>query len=222
MRSNSLATKNRRNLIDDIPGMRTSRGVKRMLNISWWKVVTGAVLVLIGLVAGASYLSDYTNMIAGGATVFGLGPGTILIWWGLSKFSQSFMFNTATARIATGKENAVRILATRNGGNKDRPFLIDFVELKKPPRGARLHYFRNYRRHFYEIMNDTAARNKIKELLLPDKKPYPPELYKTAAIMQAVKDYEEYSPMTALQKWSPVIIVVTMGVVGLLMTITLG
>jgi hypothetical protein len=210
-------------LLDNIPGLKTSKGVKRTFNISWWKLLLGFALVIIGLIGFVKYMGDNSNMIFAGLAVFGIGPGIILIWFGLSKFKVNYMFFPGKSLPAfTGKENAIILRAIRVDG-KDIPEMIEIKKLEEAdiPSNSRLHYVKNWKRHFYELYNDTVT-NTLKSVRMPDKKSFPPESYKIPAMMQPVKDYLEYSPPSMLQKWAPGILMLAILIVGLLMMVTLG
>lgn len=216
--------KDKKPLLDNIPGLKTSKGVKRTFNISWWKLLLGLVLVIIGLIGGSKYLADNNNMLFAFLTIFGLGPGIILIWFGVSKFKVNYMFFPGKeAPTFTGKENAIILKAIRVG-DQDIPEMIEVkhIEDTEIPKNARLHYVKNWRRHFYELYNDTKESDILKAVRMPDKKSFPPEQYKIPAIMQPVKDYLDYLPPTMLQKWAPGILILAIVVVGLLMMVTLG
>lgn len=201
--------------------MRQDKKVKRVLSISWWKIIPGVALIGIGLIAGAFYLNDNRNMLLGALAVFTIAPGVLLAYTGLKQGESGFAFNT-TKQKYTGKENALIIFARHtNDTQKDAPLIIKFAKLEHPPKGARLHYVRNLKRHFYELFNNTKTK-KLEPVELPDKKSFPPELYKIPATMQPYKDYMDYSPPSMLQKVAPGILLMAMGIVGFLMVITGG
>ena len=201
--------------------LRQDKRVKRVLAISWWKAISGAALIGVGLIFGAIYFADIKNMFAGVIAVFFIGPGILLTYTGLKQGESGFAFN-AKGQKYTGRENAIVLIAERKEGmQKDIPIMIKFVELENPPKGARLHYVRNLKKHCYELFNNTKT-NELEPVRLPDKKSFPPELYKIPATMQPYKDYMDYSPPTLLQKVAPGILLLAMGIVGLLMLVTGG
>lgn len=201
--------------------MRQDKRVKRVFAISWWKAISGAALIGIGLIFGAIYFADIKNMFAGILAVFTIGPGILLTYTGLKQGESGFVFN-AKGQKYTGRENAIVLFAKHNNGTKkDIPLMVKFVELRNPPKGARLHYVRNLKKHYYELFNNTETK-KLEPIRLPDKKSFPPELYKIPAAMQPYKDYMDYSPPTLLQKVAPGILLLAMGIVGLLMLVTGG
>jgi len=194
--------------------------IKKQWPISWWKMLAGSGLVLIGVLFMIIYLNDYHNMMAGGIAVFTLGPGIMLLYFSFQSIGEAGYLYDGKRKI-TGKENAIILLADRNGNGKDIPRKIVFAEVKKIPKGARMHYVRNLKKHFYELKNNTETR-KLEPVILPDKKSFPPELFRIPACMQAYKDAVDYSPPTMLQKIAPGILIGAMGVVGLLMVMTGG
>jgi len=197
--------------------VRQDRKIKRVFPVTWWKVIPGGILIGIGLIAGAFYLDNSRNLLLGFLTVITLAPGALLAYMGLKQGEAGFSFNK---RKYTGNENAILIIARRNKDtNKDVPSMIMFAKLKRIPKGARLHYVRNVKKHFYELLFNTETK-KLEPVILPDKKSFPPELYKIPATMQPYKDYMEYCPASLLQKVAPGILLGAMGIVGLLMVIT--
>jgi len=139
----------------------------------------------------------------------------------LKQGESGFSFN-ANGRRYTGRENALILFAQHDKDTgKDIPLMVQFMELKHPPKGARLHYVRNLKKHFYELFNNTKTR-KLEPVKLPDKKSFPPELYRIPATMQPYKDYMDFSPPTMMQKVAPGILLLAIGIVGFLMVITTG
>ncbi len=200
--------------------------VKRHLNISWWKLTVAAFATLIGLAGLIQYISDIRNVFAGLMLAVGLGTAGFFTYWGIAGFSQKYIFNTGRKQY-TGKENALMILATRNSKGKDVPHGIYFAQINNPPKGARLHYQRNFRRHMYEVYNDNTPKAlregpKLKPVSLPDKKPFSPAEGALAAAMQEVKDWYEYNPPTLMQQLTPGIIFVAIIIIGILEVMTLG
>lgn len=196
--------------------------IKKQSSISWWKLVAGILLICMGLMFGFLYISDRNNMLAAVGFVFTVAPGALLLYMGLKPGDVGFSFQKLKGKKYTGGENAILIFARRDPlTNKDVPVLIKFVELLNPPKGARLHYFRNFKRHYYELHNNTSAGG-LQATKLPDKRPFPPEAFNTPAMMQPYKDYMEYSPPSMLQKIAPGILLAAMALVGLLMVMTGG
>jgi len=173
---------------------------------------------------GSFYLNDPQNIVLGILTVFALAPGAILFYLGLKASEVGFSFGVKGQRRYTGKENTIMIFAKPDSdAKKDIPFGILFLEMRKEklPKGVRLHYVRNLKKHFFEVYNNTKT-NKLEPVLLPDKKSSPPELFKIPATMQPYKDCMDYNPPSLLQKIAPGILLAAMGIVGLLMLVTGG
>lgn len=193
---------------------------KRLLPISWWKLVAGLVLLSIGVFFGYMYLENARLMFFGmGAVVF-IAPSLFLLYQSFKSGEGGFAFK----RRYTGRENAIVLMAGRNGqGTKDVPVAIKFLELKprQAPESARLHYLRNLKKHFYELCYNTVT-HRLEPVVMPDKKSFPPGLFQIPAAMQIYKDAIEYSPPTLMQKIAPGIILLAMGIVGILMVVTAG
>lgn len=192
--------------------------IKKILPFTPWKLVLG--LVLIGTIsgpAGAVYFADVKNMLAAVIMIFSFAPGAWLIYWSLQLKTTGFLFRSE--RKPTGRENVVILFARKGEDGQDIPVGLHFVELKNPPRGARLHYFRNYKKHFYELFNNTATK-KLEPVVMPDKKAFPPELFQVPAAMQAYKDAIDFSPPSLFEKIAPGILLLAMGIIGILMVMT--
>ena len=197
--------------------MQQDKKATKLSSISWWKLSVGLGLVTLGFIIGVVYFADPKNLIAGIGAVFITAPGLYLIYMQLKPRDSGFSF---ARRKYTGRENALIIFAERNNEkNKDMPLCIRFAEVNNIPRNARLHYVRNLKKHFYELFNNTTTK-KLEPVKLPDKKSFPPELFKIPAAMQVYKDAIEYSPPTLLQKIAPGILLLAMGIVGILMVMT--
>ena len=198
------------------------KGVKRVFPITWWKLVIGIVLLCPGAFFGYLYLENVQVIFFGiGASVF-IALSIFMVYQSFQAGESGFSFKGK--RRYTGKENAIILFARRNGDEgevKDVPVAIRFHELKPEhiPRGARLHYVRNLKKHYYELLYNTTTK-KLEPVILPDKKSFPPELFKIPAAMQTYKDAIEYSPPTLLQKVAPGILLLAMGIVGILMVMT--
>jgi len=201
---------------------RENKVVKRMLPILWRKMIPGVLMVGVGVFLGNVYLQDTQLIFFGvGAAAF-IGPGVLLVYQSFKSGEGGFSFKGK--RRYTGKENTIILFARRNGGGtKDVPLRIGFHELKSEhiPKRARLHYVRNIKKHFYELLYNPVTK-KLEPVTLPDKKSFPPELFKIPATMQPYKDYMEYSPPTLFQKIAPGILLLAMGIVGILMVMTTG
>jgi len=201
--------------------MQRAKKIKRVLPISWRFLIPGVVLVLIGVAIGSIYMLDRTNILAGMACAITIAGGGLLAFKGIKFGGSGFLFTNGQRKI-TGRENAIILFAQRDPETqKDVPLMIKFVELANPPKGARLHYVRNLKRHFYELYNNTTTK-KLEPVILKDKKSFPPELFQIPAVMQTYKEAIEYSPPTLLQKVAPGILLLAMGVVGILMVMTTG
>ena len=186
--------------------------------ITWWKIGVGIALLVVGFASGAVYLGDIKNMVAAFGLIIGLSAGGAFIYWSFNRQAPGYIVNNQKL---TGRENAIVHFAKQNGNGKDVPVCTRFVYLTKPPRGASLHHVLNLKKHFYEFWNNPVTR-KIEPVVLPDKIPFPPGLFKIPAAMQTYKDAIDYSPPTMFQKMAPGMILLGMGIVGLLMVITGG
>lgn len=209
-----------RNIKEKLRRRRENKIAKRVLPISWWKLVMGVALFCPGAFFGYMYLNNENMIFFGlGAAVF-IAPSIFLVYQGFRAGESGFAFK----KKYTGRENALVLMARRNGqGTKDVPVAIKFLELKPQyiPKGARFHYIRNLKKHFYELLFNPKTK-KLEPVVLPDQKSFPPELFKIPAAMQAYRDYMEYSPPTLLQKVAPGILLLAMGIVGILMVMTTG
>lgn len=195
--------------------------IKRILPIIWWKAITGLGLIGVGVFLGSFYISDPKNIAMGLVATILIAPGGWLAYTSIRQGNLIFTFDGKKSKY-TGNENTVILFAGRNAETKhDEPILISFLELNHPPRGARLHYFRNYKKHFYELFNNTASKH-LEPVKLPDKKPFPPRLFQLPATMQIYKEAIEYSPPTLMQKVAPGILLIAMLLVGILMVMTGG
>jgi len=175
-------------------------------------------MLSIGMFFGYLYLGNARVMIFGMGAVAFIAPSLFLIYWSFKAGESGFAFK----RKYTGRENAIVCMARRNGqGTKDVPVFIRFLELKPQyiPKDARLHYVRNLKKHFYELLYNTTTK-KLEPVVMPDKKSFPPELFQIPAAMQIYKDAIEYSPPTLMQKIAPGIILLAMGIVGIFMIVT--
>ena len=145
-----------------------------------------------------------------------------MLYTGIAGAEFGYIFGTNGKRQYTGRENAIVIYAKRDPvTNKDVPLKIEFEEVTKVPEGAQLRYVRNLRRHFYELYNVTTnGRSELKPVVLPDKKAFPPELFRIPATMQPYKDYMDYAAPTMLQKVAPFVLLGAIFLVGILMLIT--
>ena len=202
--------------------MRQDKKVKRVIPISWRYLLPGIALLLIGVFVASIYMNDRGNVFAGMASAITLATGGLLTYQGVKSSEAGFSFNANGQRKRTGRENAIILFAKRNAEtSKDMPVLIKFVELVNPPKGARLHYVRNLKKHYFEFINNTVLK-KLEPVVLPDKKSFPPDMFKIPAAMQTYKDALEYSPPTMLQKVAPGILLLAMVIVGILMVMTNG
>jgi len=198
--------------------------VKRDFAVSWWKLITGSALLAVGILFFSFYVRDIQNMFMAILSVFTLTPGGFLIYLGLKSGKMGFSFSAEGGTKYTGKENSIVLVAYRDKvTKKDVPRGIFFATIKpnKIPLGARKHYLRNLKKHFYELYID-GATGKLLPVVLPDKKSSPPELFKIPATMQPYKDCMEYNPPNLFQKLAPGVILAAMGIVGLLMLVTGG
>lgn len=198
------------------------KSAKKSLGVSWWRLIVGAVLAGLGMIFIIIYFGSDRNILAGFMFALTFAPGAFLLYTGLKTSESSYSFTTKARARYTGKENAIIIYAKRKvGEEKDVPVIIRFANLSKIPEGARLHYVRNLKKHFYELENNTKTK-KLETVILPDKKPVPPELFKIPAAMQPYKDCMDFNPPSTLQKVAPAILLGAMGIVGLLMVMTGG
>jgi len=201
--------------------MRQDNKTKRVINVSWWQLLLGVVLLGFGVMVGIAYFNNSRNISLGFLTVLAIAPGVILVYISIKAGEIGFAFSNKGRKQYRGDENAIVLFAKRSQNGKDIPVCISFLKLNNIPKDARLHYFRNYKKHFYELYNNTTTK-KLEPVVLPDKKPSPPELFKIAAVMQPYKACMDYNPPTLIQKVAPGILLGAMGIVGLLMLITGG
>jgi len=209
------------NIKQKITQLKKDGPVKRVIPVSWWKLIPGLALIGLGIWVGSFYLEDTSVMLFGVIASLAIAGGGLLAYTSIKSAEVGFSF-TKDGKKKTGDENAFVWIARRDEKTgKDVPVELKVCAIKKPPKGARLHYFKNFKKHFYELRNDTKTGELI-PFHLPDKIPFPPELFKIPAAMQTYKDAIEYSPPTLMQKLAPGMILLAMGVVGLLMVMTTG
>ena len=199
------------------------RQVHKVIPISWRKLIPGVILIGLGVFIGSFYIADNKLIVFGMIAAIALAGGGFLVYYGLKAGASGYTFQTAAGKNGLkGDENTIAIFAARNSEtDKDTPVIIRFLKLNKLPRGARLHYVRCLKKHFYEVYNDTVKKQ-MAPVILRDKKSHPPELFKIPAVMQTYKDALEYSPPTLMQKVAPGIMLLAMGLVGILMVMTGG
>ena len=196
--------------------------VRRLFPVTWWKLVCGIALIGAGIPAGAVYLNDNKIMIMGVIAAAAIASGLFLVRQSFRAGEAGFSFGGDGKKGPTGRENAIILFAKRNPTTSlDVPVIIKFVEVLHPPIGARLHYLRNKRKHYYELFNNTKTKH-LELVVLKDKKSFPPGLFQLPAAMQPYKDALEYSPPTMMQKVAPGIILIGMVIVGILMVMTGG
>jgi len=193
---------------------------KRVIPVSWRRLIPGVASIGIGIASGSVYLNDYANMFMGVVSAVAFAAGLFLVYGSFKSSEAGFTFSK---KKYTGRENAIILFAKSNPGITDKavPVILRFVEIKHPPSGARLHYLKNTKRHYYELFNNLETK-KLEPVVLPDKKSFPPEQFQIPAAMQLYKDAIEYSPPTMFQKIAPGVILLGMGIVGLLMIATGG
>jgi len=197
---------------------------QRFRNISWWKIIPGVALVALGILAVPFYFADRNNYFAVGIMMGAFAGGGFLIYTGFTGVKAGVLFSSNNGKKVTGKENAIVIYARRDTAtNKDVPYKIEFEEVDHVPEGATLHRLRNDNKHYYELMNvTTAASKKLVPVTLPDKRAFPPELFRIPATMQPYKDYMDYSPPTLLEKVAPAVLLGAIFLVGILMVMTIS
>ena len=203
--------------------MSQDKKVKKVIPISWRKLIPGLVLIGIGIIAGTVYMSDNANMFMGVIAALAIASGALLSYQSVTSGESGFAFSGKRKGNITGRENALIFYAKHNPfiEGKDVPVILKFAEIEHIPIGARPHYLRNLKKHYYELFNNTKTK-KLEPVVLPDKKSFPPGLFQIPAAMQPYKDAIEYSPPTMLQKIAPGILLLGMGLVGLLMVMTGG
>jgi len=202
--------------------MSQDKKIKRLIPVSWRKLIPGVALIGVGMFTGSIYLKDNTLMIMGVIAAIAIASGLFLIRQSFKSDETGFSFGGKGKRGHTGKENAIIWFARRNPEtSKEIPVILKFAKLTHPPKGARLHYLRNRKRHYYELFNNLKTK-KLEPVILPDKKTFPPGLFQIPAAMQPYKDALEYSPPTMLQKIAPGILLLGMVIVGILMVMTGG
>lgn len=193
---------------------------KRLPFIKKWKMIPGVVLIIAGVIFTIFYTQSL-NYGLGIVAVACLAPGLYLAYSAFDFKRRGYVF-TGEGEY-TGKENAIIIYARRNESGLDVPYRIAFETIKDHLEGARPHLVRNLGKHFYEYINDTSSGgDKLKNVEIADENYLPPEDAKVPACMQAVKEYLEYNPPTAIQKISASVMVIAMFVIGILMALTQG
>lgn len=200
-----------------------NKRAKRIIPVSWRKLIPGIALIGIGILFGFMYMNDNTNMITGVVAALALAAGGWLVKQSFESGEAGFSFSGDGKRKQTGNENAILIVAKNNASvpGKEVPVTLKFIDLKKIPSGARLHYLRNLKKHYYEILYNPKT-HKLEPVVLPDKQSFPPGLFQIPAAMQPYKEAIEYSPPTMFQKIAPGIILLGMVIVGILMVMTGG
>ena len=181
------------------------------------RLLLGSALAAPGVIFFLMYLADPRNVVVAFGSVLFLALGGYLLYTAL--FQNQGQSGYRFGEKLTGRENAIVHFARRDNG-KDIPVCTRIIELKHPPHNARLHFVRNWKKHFYELYN--TREKKLAPVVMPDKVGFPPEQYQVAATMQVYKDAIDYNPSTLLQKLAPGLILGAMGIVGLLMVITLA
>ena len=210
-----------------IPEQATPIKVKRIWNISWWKVILGAICLLVGIIGVMIYVGSM-NMFAGVLAVIGLTPGAFLVYYGFKNKKESgYQFASGKKGQHTGKENTIFIKAEWDSERQAAiPVNIDFVETpdNKIPAGAHPHLLRNNGKHYYVIYNPIDAKTgkefPNKAVIMPDKKLITPEAFVIPSNMQAFKEYMQFNPPSAFQKIASGILILAMIIVGLLMLVT--
>lgn len=182
----------------------------------WWRVAVGIVFAIIGLLSGRVYMVDVNNMFMGGLAVFTLAPAAFFFWWSFKAGETGF---NMSRKKHVDRSNAIIIMARKNGNGKDVPVGIKLANVRKLPPMSTRHYVRNWRKHMYEFINDTANK-KLIPVTMPDKTPFPPEYFQLPAIFQPYKDAVDYTPPTMMQKIAPGILLLTMVIIGILMVMT--
>jgi len=205
-------------IISRLKGKR-DKSVRRVFNVSWWKLIVAIPLLIIAVIGWIVYAPNPSETtLVGMVALLCTGVAGFLIYFGINKGSTGFAFN---GRKQTGRENAIVLLARRDEAKgKDVPRALCFAELKKIPRGAQRHRLRNLRKHFYEVFYNTATR-RLEPVRLPDKKSFPPELFRLPAVMEPYKDALDYTPPSTLQKVAPGVLLLAIVIIGIIMVITM-
>lgn len=193
--------------------------VAKVRSSSLWKNILGGGLALAGVLCIVLYLQDPGNLAVAFGAIICLSVGGGLLYFSMAnEKTKGYTFN----RKITGKENTIVLLARKLSNGKDCPIGIKFLEIPKKhiPPGTRMRFLRNLKKHFYYLMLDTTT-HKLVPVSLPDKAPYPPELYNKNATMQEFKDAIEYKDPSLAQKLAPGAILLAMIIVGFLMIVTM-
>jgi len=195
-----------------------ARVAKLAMPLSWRKVLPGLALVALGVLFGFVYFQDNTNAFMGALAAIFVASGGVLIFKGIKPSEIGYSFSGGKKH--TGNENAIIWFAKRDADTgKDVPVILKVCSVQKIPTGARLHYMRTWKKHYYELYNDTKTK-KLLPVVLPDKIPFSPGLFKIPAAMQTYKDAIDYSPPSLLQKAAPGVLLLAMVIVGFLMLVT--
>jgi hypothetical protein len=202
----------------------STKKVKRLWNVTWWKLIVGAACLVLGIFGLVLYAGSM-NIFAGFLSIVGLVPGAFLTFTGFrSKKESGYQFEGT--KKYTGKENAIVIRARWDDSLKRAvPEGIFFEEIKpeKIPVGAQPHLLRNTGKHYYELYNpidENGVEGELKPVIMPDKKLVTPEAFVVPSNMQAYKEYMQYNPPTAFQKIASGVLLIALVVIGILMTMT--
>lgn len=201
------------------PKKEKQASVAKVKSSSLWKNIVGGALSLLGALFIVFYLQDPNNLaVAFGAIVCLAGGGGLLYFSLSNEKTKGYTFN----KKVTGKENSIVLLARKLPNGKECPIGLKFLDIPKRhiPPGTRMRFVRNLKKHFYYLKLDTST-HKLVPVSLPDKAPYPPELYNKNATMQEFKDAIEYKDPSLAQKLAPGAILLAMIIVGFLMIVTM-
>ena len=191
------------------------------------KYAVGSGLFIIGVIMWAMYFKNPELMIYGSVGAAFILPGAGVIIWAWKSRSAELHFAVkkpkglpAKAKVAP---NAVVICARRpKGYDHDVPVAMKFVHLNHIPVNARLHYFRNFSKHFYEIYNDTSVKGLAawKPVVIQDKSPFSPRTFNIYSTMQSFKEALEYVPINTLEKFAPWALIAAIFIIGIMMVMT--
>ena len=193
---------------------------RRQLPFSIIKAILAVVLMAAAIGIGSIYLQDINNIFAGILTALFFGSAVFFGYTSVKPIEGGFIIEGK--RKYTGKENALIWWAYRNPQTGlDVPIKIDLCTLNHPPKFAQKHYFVNWKRHLYELYNNTETK-KLEPVLMPDKTPCSPAYYNGPAMMPATQRALQHHPYSKMEKVAPGLLMLAMFIVGILMLITTG
>ena len=193
------------------------------------KYIVGAVLFGIGVVLWVMYFKNPVLIIYGSVGTGFVLPGMVVLLWAWKSRNKELHFSIKKPKSIKPNNrdrlepNAMLICARRpKDYEHDVPVAMKLVHLNHIPNNARLHYFRNFSKHLYEIYNDTSVKGLAawKPTVIKDKSPFSPRTYNIYSTMQSFKEALEYIPINTLEKFAPWALIAAIFIIGILMVMT--